>query len=338
MIEISHLNKVYKQQGKAMQALRDISFTVNKGEIFGIIGKSGAGKSTLLRCINLLEKPSSGSVIFAGANITTVNANKIRQVRQKMGMIFQHFNLLNSRNVFDNVALPLELLHFDKKIIQEKVNRLLSIVGLENKKMHFPAQLSGGEKQRAAIARALVTDPEVLLCDEATSALDPETTQAILSLLKEIHHEFNITIVLITHEMDVIKKICHQVVVLDHGQLVEKNSVVNLFTQPKTETVKRLINASLHVELPDSIKLRTEGNYPVVKLSFIGEQSKKPIMSELMKVYQVAANILLADIGIVDEVNIGVTVCQLVGEKKSIEDALIYLQQQVQVEILGYAD
>jgi D-methionine transport system ATP-binding protein len=231
---------------------------------------------------------------------------------------------------------------FSRKGIQQKVTTLLQLVGLEEKSLSYPHQLSGGQKQRVAIARALVTDPEVLLCDEATSSLDPETTAAILSLLKKINRELGITIVIITHEMEVIKQICHQVAVLDKGKIIEQKTMIDLFTNPETGLAKRLTNAAFHVELPSAIRnsllaAPAENLFPVVKLSFVGEQSRKPLMAELMKQYEVASNILLADIETIDDVIVGVTICQLTGQDQAIQLALKYLKEQVKVEVLGYA-
>ncbi len=342
MIKLKSVGKKFSYKQQCVDALQNIHLDIPEKTIFGIIGKSGAGKSTLLRCINLLEKPSEGEVWLRDQRLDTLPEAMLRKVRRKMGMIFQHFNLLESRNVFENVALPLEIQGSSRKGIQQKVTTLLQLVGLEEKSLSYPHQLSGGQKQRVAIARALVTDPEVLLCDEATSSLDPETTAAILSLLKKINRELGITIVIITHEMEVIKQICHQVAVLDKGKIIEQKTMIDLFTNPETGLAKRLTNAAFHVELPSAIRnsllaAPAENLFPVVKLSFVGEQSRKPLMAELMKQYEVASNILLADIETIDDVIVGVTICQLTGQDQAIQLALKYLKEQVKVEVLGYA-
>ena len=250
MIELLNLSKSFKTKNKTIHALSDVSLTVEKGEIFGVIGTSGAGKSTLIRCVNLLEKPNEGKVIVDNIELTKLSDAQLTLERRKIAMIFQHFNLLSSRTVFDNIAFPLELEGKSKSAIKEKVNSLLDLVGLNDKAKDYPANLSGGQKQRVAIARALANDPKVLLCDEATSALDPATTKSILKLLKSINQKLNLTILLITHEMEVIKTICDKVAVIDHGKLAEQGNVEQIFTNPKQEITKGFIQSSLNVELP----------------------------------------------------------------------------------------
>src|SRR3990167_4115251 len=260
MIEIKQLSKVYFGPTIAQQVLIDINLTINTGEIFGVIGRSGAGKSTLVRCLNLLEQPSSGEIIINGEVLTRLSLQSLRKERQKIGIIFQHFNLLTSRTVFENIALPLELNDTKKHLLKEKVFQLLELVDLIDKQNFYPDQLSGGQKQRVAIARALAADPAVLLSDEATSALDPETTAAILTLLKKINQQLNLTIIIITHEMEVVKAICDRVAVIDHGRIIEQGTVIDIFTQPKNEITKKLTQAALHLELPANIqnKIKTQ--------------------------------------------------------------------------------
>ena len=237
MIKLENVTKTYA--GKAsVQALKGINLTIDDGEIFGIIGKSGAGKSTLIRCINMLEKPTSGSVTIDGDELTKMNEHQLRNERKNIGMIFQHFNLLSSRNVYDNIAFPLELAGVSKEGIKKKVSQLLELVDLTDRQYNYPSQLSGGQKQRVGIARALASDPKVLLCDEATSALDPQTTKSILELLKDINQRLGITIVIITHEMTVIKEICNRVAVIEGGVIKEQGRVVDIFTNPQSETMK----------------------------------------------------------------------------------------------------
>ena len=241
IIKIEHLDKWFKVKDMDVHALDDISLDIYKGEIYGIIGMSGAGKSTLVRCLNFLEKPTSGDVIIDGRNLAKLSNKELRATRKDIGMIFQHFNLLMQRNVLDNVCFPMELVGVKKKEAREKALEYLKIVGLEEKAKAYPAQLSGGQKQRVAIARVLASDPKILLCDEATSALDPQTTKSILQLLKEINQKYGITIVIITHEMTVVQEICSHVAIIDHGKLAEHGLVSDIFTAPKSKEAKKLI-------------------------------------------------------------------------------------------------
>lgn len=241
IIRVEHVSKVFDAKSGRVDAVRDISFEIDRGDVFGIIGLSGAGKSTLVRCLNLLEKPTEGNVIVNGYNLCELSSRELRQARQKIGMIFQHFNLLMQRTVLDNVCFPMEIAGIRKKNARERAMEFLKTVGLEEKAYAYPAQLSGGQQQRVAIARVLAADPEILLCDEATSALDPQTTKSILELLKSINKEYGITIVVITHEMRVVEEICHHVAVLDRGSLVESGTVEKVFRHPKTEAAKNLI-------------------------------------------------------------------------------------------------
>ena len=251
MIKLNNITKIFELPGKRLTALDNVSLNVEKGQICGVIGASGAGKSTLIRCVNLLEKPTSGSVMVDCVELTQLSDRELVRARRQIGMIFQHFNLLSSRTVFENVALPLELENTPKAKIQEKITALLALVGLSEKRDAYPSNLSGGQKQRVAIARALASDPKVLLCDEATSALDPATTQSILKLLKEINRSLGITILLITHEMEVVKQICDQVAVIDQGRLVEQGTVGEIFANPKTELAQDFIRSTFHISLPD---------------------------------------------------------------------------------------
>ena len=254
MIKLDHITQTYKTpEGREFKALDDVSIEIRPGEIFGIIGRSGAGKSTLVRCINLLNRPSEGTVTVDGKNLTELSEDELRESRRSIGMIFQHFNLLSSRTVYDNVALPLELVGTPKNVIREKVEPLLKLVGLTEHAHKYPSQLSGGQKQRVGIARALTNDPKVLLSDEATSALDPETTVATLALLKRINKELGLTIVMITHEMQVVKQICERVVVMNYGKIVEQGKVVDIFMSPQHETTKALIGNVMARDMPASI-------------------------------------------------------------------------------------
>jgi D-methionine transport system ATP-binding protein len=243
MIVLNDISKEYETKNGRLYALKSVSLHVPRGKIFGVIGRSGAGKSTLLRCVNLLERPSSGRVRVNGREMTKLTDKELRLARHEIGMIFQHFNLFNARNVYKNVAFPLELLKFSKTEIEKKVRPLLELVGLENKMKAYPHQLSGGQKQRVAIARALATEPKVLLCDEMTSSLDPETTDAILKLIQEINQEMQLSVLLITHEMDVVRKIADRVAVLDHGEIVEQSGIIELFESPKTTVGNAFVNS-----------------------------------------------------------------------------------------------
>lgn len=241
MIRLEHITKTFQTKETNLHAVNDVSLTIDQGNIFGIIGFSGAGKSTLVRCINLLEVPSKGKVWIRNTNLLELSEEELRKERQKMGMIFQHFNLLAQRTVLDNVTFPMEITGKKKAQAREKARELLKLVGLEDKESSYPAQLSGGQKQRVAIARALATDPDILLCDEATSALDPITTSNILALLKEINEKLGLTIVIITHQMEVVKQICHKVAIMEEGKVVEEGLVSQVFTTPKSEVTKKLL-------------------------------------------------------------------------------------------------
>ena len=241
MIRLEHITKTFQTKETNLHAVNDVSLTIEQGDIYGIIGFSGAGKSTLVRCINLLEVPSQGKVWIRDTNLLELTEEELRKQRQKIGMIFQHFNLLSQRSVLDNVTFPLEIIGKKKNEAKEKARELLKLVGLEEKEKAYPAQLSGGQKQRVAIARALATDPDILLCDEATSALDPMTTANILTLLKEINEKLGLTIVIITHQMEVVKQICHKVAIMEEGKVVEEGQVQTVFSTPKSEVAKKLL-------------------------------------------------------------------------------------------------
>ena len=338
MIELLNLSKSFKTKNKTIHALSDVSLTVEKGEIFGVIGTSGAGKSTLIRCVNLLEKPNEGKVIVDNIELTKLSDAQLTLERRKIAMIFQHFNLLSSRTVFDNIAFPLELEGKSKSAIKEKVNSLLDLVGLNDKAKDYPANLSGGQKQRVAIARALANDPKVLLCDEATSALDPATTKSILKLLKSINQKLNLTILLITHEMEVIKTICDKVAVIDHGKLAEQGNVEQIFTNPKQEITKGFIQSSLNVELPlvyQNSLSKIENNNPLVKFFINGNDDQSFRISNLFEKFQVKAKVISALLEYVGNLSFGVLLVELQGEK--INEALAYLENEYSnTEILGY--
>ena len=301
MIKLEHITQTYvSPDGTAFDALKDVSIHIRSGEIFGIIGRSGAGKSTLVRCINLLNRPTSGSVIVGGQDLTKLPDDNLRKVRRSIGMIFQHFNLLSSRTVYDNIALPLELTGTPKDQIREKITPLIHLVGLDEHANKYPSQLSGGQKQRVGIARALANDPKVLLSDEATSALDPETTVATLELLKRINQELGVTIVMITHEMNVVKQICGRVVVMNKGQIVEEGDVIDIFARPQSETTRALIGQVMARDLPQSIvdtvnasrALNGRDNVHLLHLSFIGGEVTEPVISLASREFGINFNIL----------------------------------------------
>ncbi|AMF95045.1 methionine ABC transporter ATP-binding protein MetN [Vibrio fluvialis] len=342
MIEISHVNKVFYQGNKEIHALKDINLNIPQGTIFGVIGSSGAGKSTLIRCVNMLETPTSGSVIVDGVDLTKLNSKQLSETRRNIGMIFQHFNLLSSRTVFENIALPLELSGKDDEHIERKVSELLTLVGLADKRDSYPSNLSGGQKQRVAIARALASDPKVLLCDEATSALDPATTQSILELLKEINRKLNITMLLITHEMDVVKSICHEVAIIGGGELVEKGSVGDIFAHPKTELAHQFIRSTLDLSIPDDYQARlnaerVEGSYPLVRLEFTGSTVDAPLMSQIARKFNIDVSILSSDLDYAGGVKFGMMVAEIYGNEQDDIAAMQYLRDHnVKVEVLGY--
>lgn len=342
MIELIHLSKTYGSGEKAFHALKDIDLSIQPGEIFGIFGESGAGKSTLLRCINLLERPSSGQVIVNGVDLIQLTASQLKKERHHIGMIFQHFNLLQSRTAYENIALPLELLGKHKDEIQQTVNQLLQLIGLKDRANHYPDQLSGGQKQRIAIARALATKPDILLCDEATSALDPKSTFSILNLLTDINKQLGVTIVLITHEMDVIKQICHRAAVLDQGHLIECGSIIELFAKPKSAITRQLVQKFLHIELPPMIQkqLQTEPSLEkshLVRFTFVGEDSTQPLITTLVQKFNITINILQANLESIQDATVGFTVCQLSGDHEAINQALNYIKpSSITAEVLGY--
>jgi D-methionine transport system ATP-binding protein len=342
MITFRHVCKNYTTSGNPVLALSNINLQVNAGEIFGIIGKSGAGKSTLIRCANLLEKPTSGDIIIAGQDLTKLSSYELRQARQKIGMIFQHFNLLSSRNVYDNIALPLELTGHTRKAIATIISPLLELTGLSDKKNQYPSQLSGGQKQRVAIARALANKPHVLLSDEATSALDPETTQSILQLLKNVRDTLNVTILLITHEMAVIKNCSDRVAILENGALIEENEVGEFFTHPRTAIAKNFIASSLLQHLPTAIEehVQTEEQphtHPILRLWFLQGTATQPIISKLSLQFDFRINILQANVEYVKKHAMGIMIVAIKGEKLKIQPAIAYLEQLgVEVEVIGH--
>lgn len=337
MIKLDHITQTYKTpEGREFKALDDVSIEIRPGEIFGIIGRSGAGKSTLVRCINLLNRPSEGTVTVDGKNLTELSEDELSESRRSIGMIFQHFNLLSSRTVYDNVALPLELVGTPKNVIREKVEPLLKLVGLTEHAHKYPSQLSGGQKQRVGIARALTNDPKVLLSDEATSALDPETTVATLALLKRINKELGLTIVMITHEMQVVKQICERVVVMNYGKIVEQGKVVDIFMSPQHETTKALIGNVMARDMPASILDRfrkARENHPnsdavyLLRLAFSGNEVTRPVISECSRRFNLDFNILRGTVDDVQGQTLGSLTVLIEAESSVFIEAVNFLRE-----------
>lgn len=344
MIKLTHLNKIYFGLSEHHHALKNINLHVLPGEIVGVIGKSGAGKSTLIRCVNLLEKPTSGSVQINGIELTTLNPAQLRQARHQIGMVFQHFNLLETRTVFQNVAFPLQLLKTPAEEIERIVTVLLEKVGLLDKMYVYPRQLSGGQKQRVAIARALATKPKVLLCDEMTSALDPETTDDILKLIRDINRDMQLSILCITHEMHVIKAIANRVAVISHGEIVECSNVVDLFKHPKTTVAKRFVQSVFKSELPDELQSQLHfesmpDDFIVMRLTFFGHATLEPIINDFTRKTNVRVIILQANIEQLRTEMMGRMIVAVDVKKTDVEKVMQYLtQDDLTVEIIGYVD
>ncbi len=342
MIKLSNITKVFKQGSRTITALSDVSLHVPAGQIYGVIGSSGAGKSTLIRCVNLLERPTQGKVLVDGQDLTAFSEKELIHARRQIGMIFQHFNLLSSRTVFGNIALPLELDNLSSGDIKQRVSELLKLVGLEDKQDAYPANLSGGQKQRVAIARALASNPKVLLCDEATSALDPATTRSILELLKDINRRLGLTILLITHEMDVVKRICDQVAVISNGQLIEQDKVSEMFSHPKTPLAQQFIQSTLHLDIPDDYAQRlvpkaAQGLVPLLRLEFTGQSVDAPLLSQAARNFNINNNIISAQMDYAGGVKFGIMLAEMHGEDKDTQAAIEFLHEnQVKVEVLGY--
>ena len=341
MIRLENVSKTFTDSNKEVHAVNNVSLTINDGDIFGIIGFSGAGKSTLVRCINLLEKPTEGKVFVDDAEITALSGKELRKARKKIGMIFQHFNLMPSRTVFGNVAYPLRGSGLSREQIADKVHRLLELVGIGDKAEAYPKQLSGGQKQRVAIARALANDPNVLLCDEATSALDPQTTKAILRLLKNLNEKLGITVVIITHEMAVVKEICDRVAVMEHGRVVEQGEVFNVFADPRQEITRSFIHTTSNLrkieELieEDSPVVQLKPGELIVRLSYIQRNVSEPLISTVSRKFDITLNIIFSDIAIVQNAPIGGTVAIISGEREQITQAIAYLiEKNVGVEVI----
>jgi D-methionine transport system ATP-binding protein len=347
MIELKNVSKTFHGTARDVHAVRDVSLNIEAGEIFGIIGRSGAGKSTLVRLINLLTTPDSGEVIVDGRDLTRLDAGELRAARREIGMIFQHFNLMSSRTVFGNVALPLELIDRPKEEIRARVEELLAIVGLSAETDRYPQQLSGGQKQRVGIARALASRPKVLLSDEATSALDPETTRSILDLLKRINKELGLTIVLITHQMRVVKQICGRIAVMDAGRVVESGEVLAVFRAPRSEVTRTLIGDVISLELPETVLQRVRrriedrnGNgHPdhLLRLLFVGDDVDRPLLSEAVKRFSIDFNILHGQIDEVQDQGFASLTLLANGSQESLDGVVALLREHdVTVEEISH--
>lgn len=328
MIRFEHVSKTFQTKNGPFDALKDVSFEIEKGDIYGVIGYSGAGKSTLIRMVNALETPTSGNVWVEEKDIGTLNQKELRNLRKGIGMIFQQFNLLESKTIYDNVAIALKLNGISKKDIEKRVTELLDFVELSDKKYSYPGQLSGGQKQRVGIARALANNPSILLCDEATSALDPKTTDSILELLKKINEMLHITIVIITHEMNVIQKICNKVAVMDYGQVVETGSVIQVFSNPQSDIAKRFVGNLIRDVIPEplveSIRRETR-NSRLLRIKLENTDSTEPLLWEINRRFEVETNILYSTINVIQGIVVGIMLVLFIGTDEEIEKAEQYI-------------
>ena len=326
IISFENLSKRYEKKGQTFVALDNVTFKVNKGDVYGLIGFSGAGKSTLLRMVNALETPTEGKVFVKGVDLTSLKESKLREVRKDIGMIFQEFNLLETKTVFDNIAIPLVLRHESKQKIKSRVEELLKFVGLEDKAKALPGELSGGQKQRVGIARALATEPEILLCDEATSALDPDTTESILNLLARVNKELNVTILFVTHTIRVVQKHCNKVAILEHGKLVENGSVIDIFSKPKSTIAKRFVETVIPSKIPESIVAelkKYEANYKVIRIFFHAEHATDDVIWQINAKLGVHTNVMFASVTELQGRVLSIITLQLTGNEedfKKVED------------------
>lgn len=341
MIQVENVVKKYKTANGSLTAVNDVNLSINDGEIFGIIGYSGAGKSTMIRLLNGLEKPTSGKVTVNGQNISAIKGKELRNARHKISMIFQHFNLLWSRTVEENIAFPLEIAGISKAERQKRVLELIELVGLKGREKAYPSQLSGGQKQRVGIARALANNPEVLLCDEATSALDPETTDAILDLLVSINEKLGLTIVLITHEMHVIRKICHRVAVMESGKVVEQGNVLEVFQSPKADVTKKFVSQVTETAGHKESISQMLDDYPndqLIKLFFVGAKTEQPVISHLIREFSIDVNIVHGNISPTKSGPYGTLIVRIVGNDSDVSNAIQYLDEQgIKTEVIKNA-
>lgn len=326
IISFENLSKRYEKKGQIFVALDNVTFKVNKGDVYGLIGFSGAGKSTLLRMVNALETPTEGKVFVKGVDLTSLKESKLREIRKDIGMIFQEFNLLETKTVFDNIAITLVLRHENKQKIKARVEELLKFVGLEDKAKALPGELSGGQKQRVGIARALATETEILLCDEATSALDPDTTESILNLLARVNKELNVTILFVTHTIRVVQKLCNKVAILEHGKLVENGSVIDIFSKPKSTIAKRFVETVIPSKIPESIVAelkKYEANYKVIRIFFHAEHATDDVIWQINAKLGVHTNVMFASVTELQGRVLSIITLQLTGNEedfKKVED------------------
>jgi D-methionine transport system ATP-binding protein len=326
MIELKDIEVTFESGGSEVRAVRGVSLSVATGQSYGIVGTSGAGKSTLMRTINLLQRPSSGKVILDGRDLTSLTEPELRAVRSKIGMIFQHFNLFMRKTVYENIAFPLRIAGATKEEVEARVPELLMLVGLEDKAQAYPAKLSGGQKQRVGIARALANHPTVLLCDEPTSALDLETTAQILDLLGDINRKLGLTIVLISHEMAVIKQACRRVAVMTDGEIVEEGEVYDIFASPRHAYTRQLVESTFDLELPARVLADAKG--PVLKITYRGGDAEKPVLSEATKELGAAFNILLGKIEYIDDRPLGILIVEASCAPESLPKVIAYLERR----------
>ena len=343
MIELIDVSKTFITKNKKIDAVRNVSLNVDKGDIYGIIGYSGAGKSTLVRCINLLERPTKGKVVVNGVDLTSISDKNLREERKKIGMIFQHFNLFASRNIYENVAYPLKGRNLSKEEEKKKVLDLLELVGLKDRERAYPSELSGGQKQRVAIARALANDPEVLLCDEATSALDPKTTKSILSLLKDLNRKLDLTIVLITHEMAVIKEICDKVSIMEDGEIIESGTTVKIFSQPSKDVTREFLDMDSNrkkileiLKLEDNIFDIKAGDV-LARVAYVGNRTGEALISQVSRSYNLDASILYGNLEILSQTPVGELIILFKGEGEDIQSAIDHFRTKgLIVEVLDH--
>ncbi|MDP5275373.1 methionine ABC transporter ATP-binding protein [Chengkuizengella axinellae] len=340
MIKLSQVTKIYELKDSTVTAVKNVDMNINKGQIFGIIGYSGAGKSTLIRLLNGLETPTKGTIMVANREINHISGRELRKARQEIGMIFQHFNLLWSRTVEENISFPLEIAGMSKKERSKIVKELIKLVGLEGREKAYPSQLSGGQKQRVGIARALANKPKVLLCDEATSALDPQTTDSILELLVDINQKLGLTIVLITHEMHVIRKICHRVAVMEDGEVVEEGNVLDVFENPEQPMTKRFVNQVIEPESSNEMIENLLSQHPegkVIQLTFVGDTAEMPLITNVIRKFDVNFNILQGKVSQTHGGAVGTMFVHVDGDIKEVEQAIQYIRQQkVKAEVLSH--
>jgi len=335
MLQVKNLSKTYKTNQGLLHALDNVSVTINPGEIFGFIGLSGAGKTSLARCISVLEKADSGEILFAGQDLTKLRGAKLRETRKRMGFVFQHFNLLMNATVFENIAFPLRISKRPKEEIAARVNHLLEVVGLTDKRDAYPATLSGGQKQRVGIARALAAEPELIICDEATSALDPDTTRQILSLLKDIGKKTGVTFIVITHEMDVIKELCTHVAIMEGGKIIEQGTVLEVLTEPKTATARRFFSQEYVDET--WMKETSDAQGFICRAVFIDTCARRPFINDVIRKFDIELSILSGNIESVGGTMVGSLVLELIGEEETVKEALKYFNDNgVKIEEVSH--